>query len=292
MSGQLKSVLFAAAVFALALVGPGQAEVGRGAVRVPFLAPLTVVAAAQNPVGSGYRIEADVSMRSIPVNTSFSGARIVMFGSASKLGQPAINAGPMEIVAVVQGGRARMTVSRKSNVWGFWLNTRRIDFEQVPQYYAVISTRPLDAIATAQVLAENGIGFEQIPISTALGEAAGLKPALLQEFRSAAVELGVRKLNYIRQDGGIEFVGTSLFRGQLDLPATIPIGELDVSVFLFRGGQVVARTDSLVQLTREGFESFIYDSAHRHSLLYGLATVFLATCVGVASSLVVGLRRR
>ena len=248
--------------------------------------------AAQNRPASAYQLEADVSMRSIPVDVRFSGARLVMFGAASRSDPPGLDTGPMEVVAVVQGARALMTVRRKSLVWGLWINTRSIDFEQAPRYYAVVSTGLLESIATTAVLAENGIGFEQIPISTALGETAGLKPELIQEFRTAAIQTGIRRLDYVRQDGGIKFVGSSLFRGQLDLPATIPIGELDVSVFLFRGGQVVARTDSHVTLAREGFESFIYDFAHRHAFLYGILTVGLATCVGFASSFIVGLRRR
>ena len=292
----LKAALTLAVKAALALavswLGANHAQAFEGSQNRPNMPVASQPATALAVAATRYRLEADVSMRSIPVDVRFSGARLVMFGSASVIGPPVTDAGPMEIVAVVQGARARMTVRRKSNVWGMWINTRSVDFEQAPRYYAVTSTRPLEAIATTDVLTENGIGFEQIQISTALGEAAGLKPALLQEFRTAAIQNGIRKLNYVRQDGGVEFVGKSLFRGQLDLPATIPIGELDVSVFLFRGGQVVARTDSRVKLARQGFESFIYDFAYRHSLLYGLATVALATCVGVASSLAVGSRRR
>jgi uncharacterized protein (TIGR02186 family) len=238
-----------------------------------------------------YRLEADVSMRSIPVDVRFSGARIVIFGAASKLGGPSVNLGPLDIVAVVQGARAPMTVRRKSNVWGLWMNTRSVEFEQAPRYYAVESTRPLEAIASTAVLAEQGIGFDQLPISTALGEAAGVKPIVMEEFRNAAIAAGIRANHYVRQDGGIQFVGSSLFRSQIDLPANIPIGQFDVTVFLFRGGHVVARHDSRLNLARQGFESLVYDFAHNHSMLYGIFTVLLASCVGLAASFIVSLRR-
>lgn len=238
-----------------------------------------------------YRLEADVSMRSIPVDVRFSGARIVMFGSADPVNQQAGDARPVDIVAVIQGVRSQLTVRRKSNVWGLWINTKSVAFEQAPRYYAVASTGPLESIAATGVLAELGIGFEQIPISSAFGGAAGTKPALLQEFRQAAIELGARKKRYVRNDRGIRFVGTSLFRGQIDLPANIPVGPLEVSVFLFRGGELIARTDSHVNLVREGFEQFIYQFANQHSFLYGLFTVVLAAGIGVVSSFFAQLRR-
>lgn len=239
-----------------------------------------------------YRLEADVSMRSIPVDVRFSGARIVMFGSASRIGPPGTDAGPLEIVATVQGALSPFTVRRKAQVWGLWLNTRSVAFEQAPRYYAVASTKPLEQIATTAVLAENGIGFDKVPISTALGEAAGLSPVMIAEFRDAAIKLAIKRRHYVRQDNGIAFVGNALFRGQIDLPASIPVGQLDVSVFLFQRGRLIAHNQSRVSLEREGIEHIIYEFAQHHGFWYGIFTVALAVLVGLASSFLVSLRRR
>jgi uncharacterized protein (TIGR02186 family) len=239
-----------------------------------------------------YRLETDVSMRAIPIDVRFSGARVVMFGSATSIGPAPVDAGPIDVVAIIQGAPSRLTVRRKSRVWGLWLNTRSLDFDQAPRYYAVVSTRPLEGIAKTTVLAEYGIGFEQVPITATLADVSGVSAIQLDEFRDAAIHIGIRQRQYVRHDGGIAFVGKSLFRGQIDLPATVPVGQLDVSMFLFRGGQVVARHENRVTLARQGFENLTYEFAHRHSLLYGLATVALATLVGLASSYIVSLRRR
>jgi len=244
-----------------------------------------------SPPQTTYRLETDISMRSIPIDVRFSGARVVIFGSASQMGPPPVNAGPIDVVAIIQGAPAHLTVRRKTNAWGVWLNTRSVEFEQAPRYYAVVSTRPLEAVAKTSVLAEYGIGFEHIPISTTLNQAIGLGPIQLNEFRDAAIQLGIANRQYVRLDGGLTFVGKSLFRGQIDLPATVPVGQLDVSVFLFRGGEVVARHENRVTVARQGFEHFVYEFAHRQSLLYGLMTVALATLIGATASLLIQLRR-
>ena len=52
-----------------------------------------------------------------------------------------------------------MVVRRKSNVAGLWLNTASATFDNVPSYYAVASTRPIDEIAPEEFRALHGIGL-------------------------------------------------------------------------------------------------------------------------------------
>jgi uncharacterized protein (TIGR02186 family) len=283
-------ILLALAAMALSLTVPARAQTPTA----PAAATIQPAAPAKPAIpqpATTYRLETDISMRSIPVDVRFSGARVVIFGSASQLGPPPVNAGPIDVVAIIQGSPSHLVVRRKTRKWGIWLNTTSVDFEQAPRYYAVVSTRPLEAVAKTSVLSEYGIGFDHVPISTTLNQAIGLGPIQLNEFRDAAIQLGIQKKQYVRLDGGLTFVGKSLFRGQIDLPATVPVGQLDVSVFLFRGGQVVARHENRVTVARQGFENVIYEFAHRQPLLYGLATVALATLIGLTASAIVQLRR-
>ena len=239
-----------------------------------------------------YRLEADVSMHAIPVDVRFSGARVVIFGSVDQTAPVPQPAQPLDIVAVIEAPRSELTVRRKARMSGLWINTKSVAFEHAPTYYAVVSTRPLEAVAPTAVLLENRIGLEQVPISTALGDPDAAKPGLTDEFRSAAIALGMRQKRYVRQDDGIGFVGANLFRGQIDLPATIPVGQLTVTVYLFQSGQLVSRYDSKVSLAREGVENVIYEFAHRHALLYGIFTVAMAAGIGLLASFIVGLRNR
>ena len=242
---------------------------------------------------NGYLLEADVSTRAIPVSLDFSGARVVIFGSATAVSEtPGIVHGPLDVVAIVQGQLSNMTVRKKERVAGIWINRRSIEYEQVPVFYAVLSTRALEGIASEEVLAENGIGLREIPISAALSEVAGAKSIRVGEFREAALKIGARERYFVRKDGSIEFLGKSLFRGDINLPPNIPVGNLDVAFFLFRGGALMARYDTKVAFARAGFEQAVYQFANSQPVLYGIATVALGGVIGVLSSALVGMRRR
>ena len=258
----------------------------------PALADPVAPAVPPDPKTPAYWLEADVTMRLIPVGVSFHGARLVIFGSANRSGPAAADARGLDIVAVIQGTGSNLMVRRKSRVWGLWINTRSVEFDHAPKYYAVASTRALGEIASKAVLAGHGIGFDDVPIAASPIEAAGLNPGVLDEFRAAAIDLGIRDHAYVRDDHGITFAGNSLFRGEFDLPANIPLGALDVKVYLFRDGELLALHNSHLTLEREGFENFIYSFAHQHGWAYGIATVALAVLVGLLSSVVVSRRPR
>jgi uncharacterized protein (TIGR02186 family) len=253
----------------------------------PAARPADAVQAPQPLV----RLEADVSLRSIPVDVRFSGARVVIFGSVEPAGVAMLDPRSFDVVAIVRAASTELTVRRKSHVAGVWLNTDEVVFPRAPRYYAVVSTRPLEVVASRAVLADVGIGVEQVPI-TAKGPAGDRpEPAVEDEFRKAAITLGMRRKQYVRLDNAISFVGKSLFRGEIDLPSDVPVGELEVNVYLFRGGEVLARRDSRVTLSRQGFEQAIYDFANRHPFWYGVGTVAMAAGIGLFASFVVNLRR-
>src|ERR1700730_6096669 len=80
-------------------------------------------------------IVADLSSHSIAITTGFTGASVVLFGSI---------AGPGDVVVVVRGPEREVTVWRKGKIAGIWANTESVTFANVPSYYAVAASKPLD----------------------------------------------------------------------------------------------------------------------------------------------------
>ena len=104
--------------------------------------------AAPAPRPARETVEADVSTRTIAVTSAFAGTEIIVFGSVVNSRQPSAEAGTYDIIVVLEGMPIPLTVRRKTNVAGLWINTDAVDFESVPSYYAIASTRPIEEIAT------------------------------------------------------------------------------------------------------------------------------------------------
>jgi uncharacterized protein (TIGR02186 family) len=229
-------------------------------------------------------VQADVSSRSVAVTSSFTGTEIVVFGAVDNSRQASAESGFYDIVIVVEGTPTRLVARKKSNV-GIWLNTASITFQSVPSYYAILSTRPLEEITDPIILRDNDIGFEHVRMTPISGWESGVTTSELEDFKSAVVRLKQKERLYVeRPIGGVVFIGRSLFRASVDLPANVPVGQLVARVHLFREGRLLHTFTSRVMLRREGLEHFLHSFAFGQPLLYGIGTVLLSLLMGLAAT--------
>ena len=85
----------------------------------------------------GDGVVADLSSHLIAITTGFTGASVVLFGATEGRG---------DIITVVRGPEREMTVWRKGKVAGIWVNAESVVFGNVPSFYAVAASRPVDEI--------------------------------------------------------------------------------------------------------------------------------------------------
>jgi uncharacterized protein (TIGR02186 family) len=231
------------------------------------------------------KVEADVSAHNIEVTSSFTGSEIVVFGSVDHSRQPTPESGYYDVAVVIQGPPMAVIARSKSSVGGLWVNTGSMLFDAVPSFYAVSTTRPLEEIAEAEVLRKHSIGFDHVRMRPRQGRIPNFTAEDLKAYKDAVVRLKQRDLLYPRQDFGVGFVGRSLFRTSIRLPANVPVASLQARVYLFREGALLSSYITPVKLERRGIEALIHDFATQYAFLYGVATVLLALGTGLAASM-------
>jgi uncharacterized protein (TIGR02186 family) len=230
-------------------------------------------------------VTADVSTRNVSVTSSFTGTEIVVFGAIDNSRQPSPESGLYDVVVVIEGTPSTVTARRKSRVAGIWLNTQSAAFDSVPSYYAIASTRPLDELAAEATLIGYEIGFDHVRMIPA-NKGERLPPAELKEFRKAVIRLKQKEGLYVSEPHGVAFIGRSLFRATVGLPATVTVGPFDTRVYLFRGERLISQYNMRLNLEREGLERYLHDFAFKWPFFYGLATVALALAAGLFASAV------
>ena len=228
-------------------------------------------------------VHADVSTRRIAVTSTFSGTGIIVFGAVDNSRQTSAESGLYDVVIVISGSPSRLVARKKSNVGGLWINTSSTTFISVPSYYAITSTRPIDEIASEDVLKSSGIGFDFVPMMLHRS-AASLTAAEIRDWRDAVVRLKRRDRLYQQDEYGVAFVGRSLFRAAFDMPATVTVGAFETRVYLFRDGELLSSFTTKLNLEREGVEQFVHRFAFDHPFFYGVFTVLIAVAAGMLAS--------
>ncbi len=229
-------------------------------------------------------VHADVSTRRIAVTSTFSGTGIIVFGAVDNSRQTSAESGLYDVVIVISGAPARLVARKKSNVGGLWINTSSTTFVSVPSYYAISSTRPIEEVASEDVLKSSGIGFDFVPMTLNRAAASSLTAVEIKEWRDAVVRLKRRDRLYQQDEYGVAFVGRSLFRAAFDMPATVTVGAFETRVYLFRDGELLSSYTTKLNLEREGVEQFVHRFAFDHPFFYGVFTVFIAVAAGMLAS--------
>jgi uncharacterized protein (TIGR02186 family) len=236
----------------------------------PALSVVLVVAALHAEAeAADNELVADLSQRLIAITTAFVGTDVVLFGTSD---------GDHDIVVTVQGPRTSQNVRRKGRVAGIWINRERLAFDDVPSYYAVATSRPLEQIALPDVRARLELGTDQLKLKPI--DAAGLDIGEIATFQDALVRNKQREGLYSVKPAPVNFIGPRLFRATLHFPANVPPGIYQVQVFELKDGQVTDAQRSALVISKVGVEADVFDFAHQQSMLYGLMAVALSATLG------------
>ena len=217
----------------------------------------------------------DLSSRLIALTTAFAGTQVLLYGAAPT------DAGA--IAVVVRGPARDMTIRRKSRVGPIWINTSSIRFRDVPSFYAVASSVPLEELAGPVTLARHELGPDQLHLDPVVAE--GYSAEEIAQFRAALVRSQQRRGLFSTEPGTVSFLGDTLFRTRVVFPANVPPGDYQVQVFQFADGEVVGAQSSKLEVAKMGVEAELYDFAIGQPALYGAASLLLALGAGWLANL-------
>ena len=216
----------------------------------------------------------DLSRPRVSITSAFQGESILLFGMFDP---------PGEIVVVVVGPPARETVLRKQRVLGLWLNTGRQAFDDVPAYYSIAASQPL------QRLLARSAGGEILSLEDRLQSVQSVgqrEHEDLTKFRLGLVEVKRREGLYPAAIGQVTIQANRLFRVELPFPSRLPEGTYEVRTYLLREGSIVAAVSRPLPVGKVGFSAQLAGWADNEGPLYGLGAIFMALLVGWAGGAV------
>ncbi|MEI9991273.1 MAG: TIGR02186 family protein [Rhizomicrobium sp.] len=229
---------------------------------------------AATPAAATEDLVSGLSQDTVEITSNYTGTDIVVFGAIEHPEDTGVN----DVVVVVRGPGADMTVREKQWVAGIWINRDQAKLLTMPSYYFIASTRPVDRIAPAFTLERYAIGL------------ANVVPARIvshhdpEPFRQALIRHRQADGLYGEEPGGVIFNSPTLFRARVPIPATVSRGLYNVEVYLFRDGTVISAQSTPLFIDQTGLERRLFNFAHDEPFSYGVVTVVMASLLGWLSS--------
>lgn len=243
--------------------------------RLAILVAALLLAAAP---AAAEKLTIALSTSDIRIDSNFSGTAVTVFGVIERDAATVSRAAGYEVAVTLRGPPEAVVARRKDRFLGIWANRASATITGAPAFYGVATTRDLADIAAATLLKRLEVGFDNVGLAFPGSPPAG-DPSVT-EFRKAFIRLMQEGGLYVDQPTGVTFIGDSVFRATIPLPANLPHGSYDLDVYLFSGGSLAAEASDHITVTKTGVEQVMYAAATNHALAYGLACVILALFTG------------
>lgn len=236
-----------------------------------LLAAMLVAPLATARHASAQALVADVSEHLVAITAGFTGTSVVVFGAVE---------GEGDVAVVVKGPERDVTVRHKGRVAGIWVNEDEVKYLSTPLFYLTATSRPLDELASPEVLARHDIGLDNLR----LNPKRAIDPEKNKDYRDGLIRNKVRQGLYVHDPLKVQFLTGRLFRSDFYFPANVPLGTYSVEVYLLRDGQVIGAQTIPFVVSNAGVGADIQYFAHVHSILYGIIAIVLALLAGWGAS--------
>src|SRR5438132_4620614 len=217
-------------------------------------------------------LAADLTSHLIAITTGFTGASVVLFGAID---------GPGDVAVVVRGPDREMKVRRKGRVAGILMNSQEITFGNVPSFYFVAASRPLEEIVSPGAATLYHLGVASLEMKAE----SGAPPEIVDSFAAALIATQQRAKLFSNVVGKVNFIGERLFRTTVEFPSNVPTGTYLVAVFLIRDRDVVSGQTTPLVVSKVGIDADVFGFAVRQPGLYGAVAVLTAVLAGWLASL-------
>ncbi|MFG1345960.1 TIGR02186 family protein [Xanthobacter autotrophicus DSM 431] len=227
------------------------------------------------------RLVVSVSQEKVRITSGFAGADLVVFGVADP--DDAADGSP-DVVVTVRGPSQTFTTWRKTRLLGLWVNSDSRTFLEVPSFLDILTSRPPEEMADADALRLGQIGLARVLLKQRIGtDYADVVPA--DPFRAAFLRIQQAQGLYREDTRGVSFIAPHVFRAEVAIPGTAPLGRYEVEVKLLRGGRLTASAATAFDVQKTGFEQKIAEFSQRSGLLYGLAVALGSLAIGFIGNL-------
>lgn len=220
-----------------------------------------------------------LSQDQVSISTNFDGSEITLYG-AIKREAPIPTDDPLQVIVTISGPQEPVTVRRKDRRLGIWVNVDSLAVSAAPSFYAIATSAPWgDVINEADDLRHT------ISIPRAIRSVgAWSQVAEPQDFIDALIRIRMDNGLYALKENAVELRDSTLFTTSIQMPANLTEGDYATRIFLTRGGKVISRYETSIEVSKVGLERWLFNLSRQRPLVYGLLSLAIAIAAGWGAS--------
>ena len=210
----------------------------------------------------------DISENNIKIETNFIGKEVIIFGILNN---------DQETILTIKGPEKNAVIQKKERILGFWFNTKKIKYNQIPTIFFIASSNNIEDILPASTIIKEELSFNYL-LENKTSQRNFISDISLDTWKDNFVR--IKKNKNLFKEYDIEKIDNKLFQTRIFFPAKSIPGEYKVNVYQIKNNLILNNKEKVITLKKSGVGSQIYNFAHKNAAAYGLFAIIFAILSG------------
>ena len=210
----------------------------------------------------------DISENNIKIETNFIGKEVIIFGILND---------NKETILTIKGPEKKALIQKKERILGFWFNTKKITYNQIPSIFFIASSNEIEDILPNSTIIKEELSFDYL-LENKTSQRNFISDISLDTWMSNFVR--IKKNKNLFKEYEIENIDNKLFQTRIFFPAKSIPGEYKVNVYQIKDNLILNKKEKVITLKKSGIGNQIYNFAHKNAAAYGLFAIIFAVLSG------------
>ena len=210
----------------------------------------------------------DISENNIKIETNFIGKEVIIFGILND---------DQETIMTIKGPEKNALIQKKERILGFWFNTKKITYNQIPSIFFIASSNEIEDILPTSTIIKEELSFDYL-LENKTSQRNFISDISLDTWKSNFVR--IKKSKNLFKEYEIENIDNKLFQTRIFFPAKSIPGEYKVNLYQIKDNLIINNKEKVITLKKSGIGNQIYNFAHKNAAAYGLFAIIFAVLSG------------
>jgi len=214
----------------------------------------------------------DLSENQIEIETDFNGKEIIIFGILQ------INE---DTIIIIEGPKKDTKMMKKEKFFGFWFNTKKIIYKNIPSVFFLSSSRPVKDILNQETIIKERLYFDEL-LTNALTQRDFIGQKDFLKWNQNLIK--IKKDEQLFKEYKFKNIENKLFQTRVFFPSNTIPGTYNVTIFQIKNKVIISEKNKLINIKKSGIGEKVFEFANNEPAAYGLLSILFAIISGLIAA--------
>ncbi len=182
----------------------------------------------------GSEVYFDLSEKEIQIETDFNGKEIIIFG----IFEP-----KEDTIISIKGPNMDTKILKKEKLFGFWFNTKKIIYKELPSIFFLASSAPIQDILNKEAIIKEKLYFDDL-LTNIITQRNFIEQKNLNEWKNNLISIKTKEDLYKEYE--FKNIENKLFQTRVFFPSQSVPGKYQVTIYQIKDKIILSKKNKVI----------------------------------------------